>query len=128
MRNFLSERLGWSATLVLAAGALALALLFGHATQAYWDFYYLDAPGSTTAVEAFLVPAAFILAMGCAAVATRALLLRTRRRVALPLALAAAALLLASLLAVEMAATRSARQAEGGGDLMPYLTFHLRRG
>jgi hypothetical protein len=128
VKNFLSARLGWVATSVLAAGALLLALLFAHALKAYWDYYYLDAPGSSVAVEFFVAPAAFILALGCAAVVARALLLRTRRRLALPLGLAAAALLLAVLLATEIAATGPARRAEGGGDLTPYLTYHLHPG
>jgi hypothetical protein len=44
---------------------------------------------------------------------------------ALPLALLAAALLLGALLATEIAVTRPARVAEGGGDLTPYFTYHL---
>lgn len=125
MRNFLSDRLGWVSTALLAAGAMLLALLFAHSLAAYWAFYYLDAPGSMVAVEFFVLPAAFILALGCAAVVARVLLLRLGRRLALPLGLLAAALVLAGALGVEMAVTRPARVAEGGGDLAPYLTYHL---
>ncbi|HEX6038753.1 hypothetical protein [Longimicrobium sp.] len=125
MKTFLSERLGWASTAVLAAGALVLALLFANVLGAYWDFYYLDAPGSGTALEFFMTPAAFILALGCAAVVARAAMRRMRGAAALSLGLLVAALLLTALLAGEFAMTRSARAGEGGGDLLPFFEHHL---
>lgn len=125
MKTFLSERLGWPSTAVLAAGALALAFVFAKVLDAYWNFYYLDAPGSRADLEFFMVPAAFILALGVAAVVARAAMRRMRGAAALPLGLLAAALLLTALLAAEFAITRQARAAEGGGDLAPFFEHHL---
>ena len=125
MKTFLSERLGWGSTAVLAAGALTLALAFANVLGAYWNFYYLDAPGSGTALEFFMTPAAFVLALGCAALVARAAMRRMRVAAALSLGLLAAALLLTVLLGAEFALTRAARAGEGGGDLLPFLEHHL---
>jgi hypothetical protein len=124
VKTFLSERLGWARTSVLVGGALALALVFGNVLLAYWRYYYLDAPGARAALG-FVVPAAFILALGCAAVVTRAAMRHMRAAAALPLGLLAAALLLSALLAAQFTVTRSARGAEGGGDLAPFFEHHL---
>lgn len=124
MKTFLSERLGWARTSVLAGGALALALVFGNVLLAYRRYYYLDAPGARAALGFFVMPAAFILALGCAAVVARAAMRRTRGAVALPLGLLVAALLLSALLAAEFTVTQSARGAEGG-DLTPFFEHHL---
>jgi hypothetical protein len=124
VRTFLSERLGWARTSVLVGGALVLALVFGNVLGAYWRYYYLDAPGARAALG-FIVPAAFILALGCAAVVARAAMRRLRGAVALPLGLLAAALLLSVLMAAQFALTRSARAAEGGADLTPFFQHHL---
>lgn len=105
-----------------------LALPFAHSLAAYRAFYYLGAPGSMLAVKFFILPAAFILALGCAALVARVMLLRTGRRQALPPGMLAAAVRLAALLGVEIAVTRAGRIAEGGGDLAPYLLYHLRGG
>lgn len=126
MRNFLAERLGWAATAVLTAAAAAMAALFVHALVAYRAYYYLTA-GPGMALELFLVPASFFLALGCAAMVARALLRRTRMPMAvgLGLGITASALLLGALLAAEVVRTTPARRAEGGADLHPFLTYHF---
>ena len=111
----------------LGGAAILEGLLFVHALGSYWRFYHLGTPGVWLGLAFVVLPAAVIVAFVAGWITSLRLPGYRPSGVLWRSGLVMGGVL-GALLALEILRTTAARsgEGEGAGDLLPYVTYHLR--